>query len=329
MEGYLEKKKLGRKMSGFKLRYCKLGKGKLQYYGTREEMLAKAPPKGELSLLDMDLACESLENPCQLSVRSSSQDWLYSFRLQDESERDAWVAHLQVWMKVTSLQDHIPIPTILANGILVCLEFCSFYAQDIEGLFRVPGNGSTVNEIFHGICRYGDLFLTHPHNEIRSKRGSNRLSRLSKISTFSSQDASHVPLYDSFDVGSTVKLALRNLPETLLTNALFDEFMACEDAESMAQVVQKLPSENCLILKSVMEVTLMMWQNEETTKMDPGKVSICLSPNLIPRRAESNLCDMSTLFFEMSGNINTVFEGVDVPRFFPEDFWDYLVNLES
>lgn len=74
-----------------------------------------------------------------------------------------------------------------------------------------------------------------------------------------------------------------------------------------AKLVKELPYWNAVILKAIMELTLAMWQNEECTKMDPGKVAVCIGPNLMKRSAAVGFSDLSGLFFEMSSHVEEIF----------------------
>jgi hypothetical protein len=78
-----------------------------------------------------------------------------------------------------------------------------------------------------------------------------------------------------------------------------------------------------------MELTLAMWQGEEVTKMDPGKVAVCLGPNLLKRKSDVGFCDFSYMFFEMAQHIDEIFGDIKVPRYFPENFYDYLSELDG
>jgi hypothetical protein len=78
-----------------------------------------------------------------------------------------------------------------------------------------------------------------------------------------------------------------------------------------------------------MELTLLMWQAEQVTKMDPGKVAVCLSPLLLKRTANEGFCDFSFMFFEMAEHIEEVFGDVKAEKFFPGDFWNYLSRFDS
>jgi hypothetical protein len=113
-------------------------------------------------------------------------------------------------------------------------------AADVEGLLRVPGNTTVVKELYYGICRYGEDFLLKPKRSLPGYRPDPTLSgeeftgeapkqaAVEAISQGVRLGKNGLQVYDVFDVGSCVKLALKLLPETLLTNWIFDHFMAAQ-----------------------------------------------------------------------------------------------------
>lgn len=370
MEGYVEIKNLTHMVRTFKVRYAKISRNFLELYSN----ILDKKPKDSLDLFDLDLVQIKTTSPCKLIIQSIQKKWHFCLLCHSRSERDAWESQLRVWISVKSLEDPISIPQLLESGLLACVEYCSFYAQDIEGLLRVPGNSTTVKEIYYGICRFGERFLTKPLNSLeglaldaqtqhvsqkkflkrnlssdeadgwlnhlqspRAKLERNSSPRLASRSNSSDSrvnfshtvDCSSIPIYDTFDVGSCLKLGLKLLPETLLTNALFDEFMEAQGKEDYRKLIKRLPEINRKILKSIMELTLLLWQAEDTTNMDPGKVAVCLGPNLLKRSTEVGFCDFSLMFFEMCQHIEEIFVDVNIPKYYPKNFWDFLNELDQ
>jgi hypothetical protein len=101
---------------------------------------------------------------------------------------------------------------------------------------RVPGNSEKVKDIYRGICVYGEKYLTEPRKnlpgykkeiEVSSKKVKSPTSNDSTASSNLNENLNEndVPVNDVFDVGSCLKLALKRLPETILTNSLFDQFL--------------------------------------------------------------------------------------------------------
>ena len=101
------------------------------------------------------------------------------------------------------------------------------------------------------------------------------------------------------------------------------------DAKDYRLLVIQMPESNALILRGIAELALIMWQSIDITKMDPGKLAVCLGPNLLKKNGDAGFCDFTFFFFEMAQNISEIFEGFSLPKFFPEDFWDYLNDLDN
>lgn len=331
MDGYLGKKTVGKYISMYKQRYFRTNGAMLEYFNTHTDRT----PRGSISLYEMDEVSAKSGGDLKLQVSSTIGNWAYSLLAGSKYERDAWISFLERYTTVTSINDHVPIGPLLTAGILSAIEFCTFYASDVEGLFRVPGNGAVVEEIYQGIVRYGEKWLTNPHDDLQDlkeqrmsiSKGYHRVN--AKSPRVYIEDETRIGVYDVFDTGSAVKLALRSLPETLFTNLLFDEFMSAHSAEEYERLVQQLPEENAMILSALIDITLLLWQGEEVTLMDPGKVSVCLGPNLLKRGTDSGFCDLSSMFFEMASNHESIFKSIMVTRYFPGNFWDYLGLLEA
>ncbi len=111
-------------------------------------------------------------------------------------------------------------------------------AQDVEGLLRVPGNSEKVKEIYRGICVYGEKYLTVPRKNLPGYKKEQEIKKVrsptsndsstSSVKEANSLNDDEVTVFDVFDVGSCLKLALKRLPETILTSSLFDGFLAAQ-----------------------------------------------------------------------------------------------------
>ncbi|XP_074650917.1 uncharacterized protein LOC141905787 isoform X2 [Tubulanus polymorphus] len=99
--------------------------------------------------------------------------------------------------------------------------------------------------------------------------------------------------YDEYSVTvltSILKSFLHDLPETLLTDDLYDEFITTAEAESDQQalcltiVMNKLPETNRKILDHLLTHLAKVCSKIEKNSMGPRNVAICFAPNLLTKR---------------------------------------------
>jgi hypothetical protein len=133
MEGYLEKKKVAAGLQSFKTRYCKINseQGILEYYAHHLDK----KPKGILKLTELKGISAKADQLNRFSIEGNS--WGYIVQCFSEAERDAWIEHLKVWVRVGNLSEKISIPNVLVRGILACIEFCGFYGKIFAEIFHL------------------------------------------------------------------------------------------------------------------------------------------------------------------------------------------------
>jgi hypothetical protein len=108
----------------YRIRWCKISDHYL-YYGNDPDDKSR----GSLDLYEMDFVEPRPSNTLKLTIQSTTKKWAYSLAATHQKERDAWLAHLEVWTVVQGPNDPIRIPKPLADGLLASLEFCMFYGN--------------------------------------------------------------------------------------------------------------------------------------------------------------------------------------------------------
>lgn len=178
----------------------------------------------------------------------------YVLRASDQYVRQAWVEELNVWVKVTSLDDFVPIPKLTLRGLLRAIDYCIVFCTTTEGLFRVPGSKHAVENICQGIYIQGEKFFVG--------------------------DVTSDPVFDVLEVGSAVKKVLRDLPENIFTNKLVPSFRSASDRDSVVELMKLLPSENFYVLGKLVQLWEALCKNEQVTKMTPINLAISFGPSI-------------------------------------------------
>ncbi|XP_039290737.1 rho GTPase-activating protein 17 isoform X2 [Nilaparvata lugens] len=156
------------------------------------------------------------------------------------------------------LEDHLRVTgRKIAYPIELCVCGLLTLGMDEEGLFRVAGGASKMRRMklsFDAGCMEMETLMDYRDPHI---------------------------------IAGVLKSYLRELPEPLLTDHLYDEWMAAArvPAESRAQalwaVVQKLPKANLDNLRYLVKFLSLLANNHEANKMTPQNIAIVIAPNLI------------------------------------------------
>ncbi|XP_075231101.1 rho GTPase-activating protein 44-like isoform X2 [Lycorma delicatula] len=204
------------------------------------------------------------------------------------------------------LEDHLRLTgRTIAYPIELCVCALLVLGMDEEGLFRVAGGASKMRRMklsFDAGCM-----------EIETA----------------------IDYRDPHIIAGVLKSYLRELPEPLLTNRLYDEWMAAARVPSdgrlqaLWSVVQKLPKANLDNLRYLVKFLSLLSKNHESNKMTPQNIAIVIAPNLIWCPAD----DGNNIGMNMNtANVHSVIVDSLVSYadwFFPEDCEMYLtVNKE-
>lgn len=109
---------------------------------------------------------------------------------------------------------------------------------------------------------------------------------------------------DPHVISGALKSYLRDLPEPLMTYALYDEWMAATRIQSSSEarqqalkhVIEKLPQANFDNLRYLIKFLSVLSRNQEVNKMTSQNIAIVIAPNLIWSQAD----ETSTMGMNMS-----------------------------
>ncbi|KAK3996451.1 putative GTPase-activating protein [Cladorrhinum sp. PSN332] len=148
----------------------------------------------------------------------------------------------------------VPLPAVVYR----CIQFLEHKnAISEEGIFRLSGSSVTIKQLKERFNTEGDINLITDE-------------------TF----------YDIHAVASLLKLYLRELPTTILTNDLRLEFINAmemgpnEKIPALAELVERLPQANAALLKYLISFLIKIIDNASVNKMTVRNVGIVFSPTL-------------------------------------------------
>ncbi|KAK4200173.1 putative GTPase-activating protein [Triangularia verruculosa] len=149
----------------------------------------------------------------------------------------------------------VPLPAVVYR----CIQFLEHKnATSEEGIFRLSGSSVTIKQLKERFNTEGDINLvTDPQ------------------------------YYDIHAVASLLKLYLRELPSTILTNDLRLEFIAVTELTNqeqkiglLSELVERLPQANAALLKYLIAFLIKIINNASVNKMTVRNVGIVFSPTL-------------------------------------------------
>eukprot|EP00479_Gromia_sphaerica_P006417 TRINITY_DN1811_c0_g1_i1.p1 TRINITY_DN1811_c0_g1~~TRINITY_DN1811_c0_g1_i1.p1 ORF type:complete len:433 (-),score=93.52 TRINITY_DN1811_c0_g1_i1:55-1353(-) len=109
-------------------------------------------------------------------------------------------------------------------------------------------------------------------------------------------------------IACVAKQLVRNLPETLLTNQLFDRFIRVQSAEELQVLIHYLPPKYKEILQRLSEVMALVCNNEESTKMDCKNLAVVVGPNLMKKNGDIEFADTLNLFLLLIEKYDEIFD---------------------
>ncbi|XP_075686634.1 rho GTPase-activating protein 17 isoform X2 [Rhinoderma darwinii] len=158
-------------------------------------------------------------------------------------------------------------------------------------------------------------------------------SKLKKLKAALDCSTSHLEEFysDPHAVAGALKSYLRELPEPLMTFALYDEWIAAGNIQdqntklqSLWVVCQKLPKPNFENFRYLVKFLAKLSQSSDVNKMTPSNIAIVLGPNLLWSNHEGTLAEMAAA---TSVHVVTIIEPIiqHADWFFPEEL-DFNVS---
>ncbi|KAI1824469.1 hypothetical protein F4861DRAFT_254934 [Xylaria intraflava] len=153
------------------------------------------------------------------------------------------------------IDSNVPIPAVVYR----CIQYLDVKnAVEEEGIFRLSGSNVLIKQLRERFNQEGDINLLTDDT-----------------------------YYDIHAVASLLKLYLRELPTTILTRELHNQFITVteianhrEKIEALSELVQRLPLANETLLKYLISFLIKVINHADMNKMTVRNVGIVFSPTL-------------------------------------------------
>jgi len=250
MEGVIEKR-FGSCLRQWKARYLVLNRDILQSYAVNGEGGPDINDmRAEIFLPEMD-NIEAMPN-YRLNLTFEDES-LWELRFRDAIEYQCWLSCFVVFHA-----DSLPfVPSTYLDGIWTAFEYIQQHSWKVEGLFRVPG------------LKCETLKLT---------------KNLIQAGTIGGEPVNLVGV-DIKTLCSASKMLIDKLPATLLTEHLYELFIAAdkEDGLKLANLVYQLPPQNSAILQHILFTLTKIADETEVTKMNSKNLGILFGTMFVSR----------------------------------------------
>lgn len=203
----------------------------------------------------------STEHVFQAPNDKDAQQWLVEL---EKSHRAALAYRMSqpgssqvfgVPLEIVAAREKRNVPLVVEK----LLSHIDKYGLEDVGLYRISGSVGAINSLKQAFDRGEDV----------------------------SEDDERMA--DVNAVAGCVKLYLRELPESLLTQALFGQFIWCgsvtpESArvDTLKKVIQQLPAPNYAVLRRLMRHLARVVEHEELNRMSVPNLAIVFSMNFLP-----------------------------------------------
>lgn len=159
--------------------------------------------------------------------------------------------------------------------IKLCIDFIKIHGLDVHGIFRVPGHQATVDSL-------SELFY---------------VSEMAVVGGIT-------PFTDIHVVAELLKKVLRDLPDPLFTNRLYNDFVKCLDLNEAQRITKyrelfcQLPKVNQDVIKYLFPLLIEVSKHSLKNQMDAENIATIFGPTLLKCNGEdlfSSLSDKGAL----------------------------------
>lgn len=189
------------------------------------------------------------------------------------------------------LAEALETPSHVQNGLPIvvaqCLRFLYEHGLGVEGIFRVPGDRALLNEL--------------------------------RTAYDAGERVDLAAVRDPHAVASLLKMYLRDLPEPLIPEALYDPLLATQTDPALAQapaaaharvreLLATMPAPNTHVLQHVIAFAAELARHSSTNKMSVENVSLCFGPTLMWRSTAPDPLAMLHELASVNSLIRTLIE---------------------
>jgi len=171
------------------------------------------------------------------------------------------------------------------DGLPIVVDTIAYLDTDervrTEGLFRVSGNQAEIAALKARYDRGDDVRLVDAAAAAGGADGG-------------IVDSNRVPVANPHVVAGLLKLWLRELPEPLLSFALYNAFVNTSgtDIDVIVALVHKLPAANIAVLRRLVHLLSRVLANEQHNKMTTANLAVVFGPTLLRSSSDDPVAEM-------------------------------------
>lgn len=177
-------------------------------------------------------------------------------------------------------QPKLPIPKILH---LMCESLFQKNAQNVEGIFRLPGN----------------------------------LTNVQKLIQNANDGKEYIEGTTIHDMGSFLKQWFRDIPGALLTNEELGRVISTKGSEAHIEIAESLPEPIKNVLKYLCGFLRKLAESKDVTKMDNANLAMVFGPNIIIM--SDNVQDTPKITSSSQQFLTSLINDWDVSSIYPLD----------
>lgn len=170
-------------------------------------------------------------------------------------------------LEALSARDESVVPILVYQ----CIQAVDLYGLDVEGIYRLSGEKKHVERL--------KLIFDNDPSSVDFRKQEDFLG-------------------DVNSVASILKQFFRDLPDPLLTNDLYKEFIAASRIDdditrrdSLHELINRLPDPNYATLRAVILHLNRVQMNSNANRMNSGNLAICFGPTLMGSNLSPNIAD--------------------------------------
>lgn len=170
-------------------------------------------------------------------------------------------------LEALSARDESVVPILVYQ----CIQAVDLYGLDVEGIYRLSGEKKHVERL--------KLIFDNDPSSVDFRKQEDFFG-------------------DVNSVASILKQFFRDLPDPLLTNLLYKEFIAASRIvdditrrDSLHELINRLPDPNYATLRAVILHLNRVQMNSNANRMNSGNLAICFGPTLMGSNLSPNIAD--------------------------------------
>lgn len=216
-----------------------------------------------------------------------------TFQVKELNTYNAWANVLRAFSGRTKVWHPLTMPLVFYQGLHACLDYLQAHGTRTEGIFRISADERAVRAELMSIFAGGrwkegnkgerEREATADDDTVAKEENEVTITTSCHNEVRPNTDADTSSSEKVFLQSAVLKRLLHELPETLVTNAIYQVLQDPKrppTEEELLKLVTEMPRPNHEILEKLCRLMAAVAANSEETKMDVENVCVCVMPSL-------------------------------------------------